>query len=52
MLFMIIERFKGNNMLPIYKRARDEGRMFPERLKYIDFYTRSMIVSPRTRSIT
>jgi succinate dehydrogenase flavin-adding protein (antitoxin of CptAB toxin-antitoxin module) len=23
-------------MLPIYQRVRDEGRMFPEGLKYID----------------
>jgi hypothetical protein len=36
MLFMIIERFKDNDMLPIYKRVRDEGRMFPEGLKYVD----------------
>lgn len=36
MLFMIIERFKDNDMLTIYKRVRDEGRMFPEGLKYID----------------
>ena len=36
MLFMIIERFKDNDMLPIYQRVRDEGRMFPEGLKYID----------------
>jgi hypothetical protein len=36
MLFMIIERFKDNNMLPIYKRVRDEGRAFPDGLKYID----------------
>lgn len=36
MLFMLIERFKDNDMLPIYKRIRDEGRMFPEGLKYID----------------
>jgi Protein of unknown function (DUF3303) len=36
MLFMIIERFKDNDMLPIYQRIRDEGRMFPEGLKYID----------------
>jgi Protein of unknown function (DUF3303) len=36
MLFMIIERFKDNDMLPIYKRIRDEGRMFPEGLRYID----------------
>lgn len=33
---MIIERFKDNDMLPIYKRVRDEGRMFPEGLRYID----------------
>lgn len=33
---MIIERFKDNDMLPIYQRVRDEGRMFPEGLKYIN----------------
>ncbi len=33
---MIIERFKDHDMLPIYKRIRDEGRMFPEGLTYID----------------
>ena len=36
MLFMIIERFKDNDMLPIYKRVRDVGRMLPDGLKYID----------------
>jgi hypothetical protein len=36
MLFMVIERFKDNDMLPVYKRLRDQGRMFPEGLKYID----------------
>ncbi len=36
MLFMIIERFQENDMLPIYQRIRDEGRMFPEGLEYID----------------
>jgi hypothetical protein len=36
MLFMIIERFEGNDMLPIYKRTRDEGRMLPEGLTYLD----------------
>lgn len=36
MLFMVIEHFKDNDMLPIYKRVRDEGRMFPEGIKYID----------------
>ena len=33
---MIIERFKDNDMLPIYKRISDEGKMFPEGLKYIN----------------
>jgi hypothetical protein len=33
---MVIERFRDNDMLPIYKRVQDEGRMFPEGLKYID----------------
>jgi hypothetical protein len=36
MLFMVIEKFKDNDLLPIYKRVRDEGRMFPQGLKYID----------------
>ena len=36
MLFMVIERFKDNDMLPVYKRVRDQGRMFPAGLKYID----------------
>jgi hypothetical protein len=36
MLFMIIETFRDNDMVPIYKRVRDEGRVIPEGLKYID----------------
>jgi Protein of unknown function (DUF3303) len=36
MLFMIIEHFKDNDMLPIYKRLRDDGRMLPDGLTYID----------------
>ena len=36
MLFMIIERFKDNDMLPVYKRVRDEGRILPEGLSYLD----------------
>ncbi|HMN29410.1 MAG TPA: DUF3303 family protein, partial [Caldilineaceae bacterium] len=35
-LFMIIERFKENDMLPIYKRVRDEGRLLPAGLRYVD----------------
>ena len=36
MLFMIIERFRENDMLPVYRRVRDEGRMIPDGLKYVD----------------
>ena len=36
MLFMIIERFRDHDMLPVYKRVRDQGRRIPDGLKYID----------------
>ena len=36
MLFMIIERFKDQDALPVYKRFRESGRMLPDGLKYID----------------
>ena len=36
MLFMVIERFEGNNMLPVYERVNQEGRGLPEGLKYIN----------------
>ena len=36
MLFMVIERFKDNDMLPIYKRLREKGRSLPDGLKYVD----------------
>ncbi len=36
MLFMIIERYQDNDMLPIYNRVREEGRLVPEGLRYID----------------
>jgi hypothetical protein len=36
MLFMVIERFKDNDMVPIYQQVRDGSRMLPEGLKYVD----------------
>jgi hypothetical protein len=36
MLFMVIEHFRDNDMIPVYRRVRDAGRMLPEGLKYID----------------
>ena len=36
MLFMVIERFRDNDMLPIYKKLREGGRHLPDGLKYVD----------------
>jgi hypothetical protein len=36
MLFMVIERFRDNDMVPIYQRLRAEGRMLPKGLEYVD----------------
>jgi len=36
MLFMVIERFRDNDMVPIYQRLRDNGRSLPDGLEYVD----------------
>lgn len=36
MLFMVIERFKDGDMIPIYQRVRDSGRAIPEGMTYVD----------------
>jgi hypothetical protein len=36
MLFMVIERFRDDDMVPVYRRLRDGGRSLPEGLEYID----------------
>ncbi|MFN8549124.1 MAG: DUF3303 family protein [Candidatus Eisenbacteria bacterium] len=36
MLFMVIERFRDNDMIPVYRRVREGGRMLPEGLRYVD----------------
>lgn len=36
MLFMIIERFEGNDMVPIYEHLRQNGRQLPQGLEYVD----------------
>jgi hypothetical protein len=35
-LFMVIERFRDNDMVPVYERVRETGRQLPEGLKYVD----------------
>lgn len=35
MLFMIIERFRDDDMVPVYQRLRDAGRRLPEGLEFL-----------------
>ncbi len=35
MLYMVIERFKNQDAIPVYRRFRDQGRMTPEGLEYV-----------------
>jgi len=32
---MIVERFKGGDAAPVYRRFRDRGRLAPEGLRYV-----------------
>jgi len=36
MLFMVIERYKDRNPVPIYGRLGEIGRSMPEGLRYVD----------------
>jgi len=36
MLWMIVERFRNGDALPVYRRFRERGRLAPEGLQYID----------------
>jgi hypothetical protein len=36
MLFMVVERFKDRDPVPIYHRLREAGRSLPDGLRYID----------------
>ncbi len=36
MLFMVIERFENNDMVPVYRRLREAGRALPEGLRFVD----------------
>ncbi len=35
MLYMIVERFRDGDAVPVYRRFRDEGRLAPEGLRYV-----------------
>ena len=34
MLYMIIERFRGGDPVPVYQRFRDRGRLMPDGVEY------------------
>ncbi len=36
MLFMVIERFRDNDMVPVYQRLAEQGRGLPEGLRFVD----------------
>jgi Domain of unknown function (DUF3303) len=35
MTFMIIERFRGGDAVPVYRRFREKGRLAPDGLRYV-----------------
>ena len=35
MLYMIVENFKNQDPVPVYRRFRDRGRLAPEGLEYV-----------------
>jgi hypothetical protein len=35
MLYMIIESFKNQDAVPVYRRFRDHGRLTPDGLRYV-----------------
>jgi hypothetical protein len=35
MLYMVIERFRDGDALPVYRRFREEGRLMPDGLHYV-----------------
>ncbi len=35
MLYMVIERFRDGDPIPVYRRFRDQGRLAPEGLRYV-----------------
>jgi len=35
MHFVIVEKFRGGDPVPVYRRFRDRGRLAPEGLRYV-----------------
>jgi hypothetical protein len=41
MLFMVIERFKNHDAVAVYRRFREQGRMMPDGLRYVESWIES-----------
>ena len=41
MLYMIIERFKSGDPVPVYRRFRERGRLAAEGLNYVNSWVTS-----------
>jgi len=41
MLFMIVERFRGGDPVPVYARFAERGRLAPEGLRYVSSWVTS-----------
>jgi hypothetical protein len=39
MLFMVIERFRNHDAKAVYRRFREQGRMLPDGLTYVESWT-------------
>ena len=35
MMFMVVERYRNGDPIPVYRRFRDQGRMMPAGLSYV-----------------
>ncbi len=36
MLYMVVERFKNGDAVPVYRRFREQGRLAPDGLTYVN----------------
>lgn len=47
MLLMVVERFRDNDMIPVYERVRDAGRALPDGLTCIDSWVVPCLGKPQ-----
>jgi hypothetical protein len=45
MLYMVIERFRNGDPVPVYRRFRDRGRLMPDGVKFIGSWISADITS-------